>query len=50
MLSISSVTSSVTPGTVENSCCTPSILIEVAAAPGNDESKILRSELPRVVP
>jgi len=43
-----SVTSSLTPGTVENSCRTPSILMLVTAAPGMDDSSVLRSELPMV--
>ena len=43
-----SVTSSVTPGTVENSCSTPSILMLVTAAPGIDDSSVRRSELPMV--
>jgi len=45
-----SVTSSLTPGMVENSCCTPAILIEVAAVPGRDESIMRRSALPSVIP
>ena len=45
-----SVTSSFTPGMVENSCCTPAILIEVTAVPGRDESRMRRRELPNVVP
>jgi hypothetical protein len=45
-----SVTSSFTPGMVENSCCTPDILIEVTAVPGREESRMRRRELPRVVP
>ena len=45
-----SVTSSFTPGMVENSCWTPAILMEVTAVPGRDESRIRRRELPRVVP
>ena len=45
-----SVTSSLTPGTVENSCNTPSMRTDETATPGNEESKTLRSELPRVVP
>ena len=44
------VTSSVTPGIVENSCRTPSILTVVTAAPVSDESKTRRSALPTVVP
>ena len=43
-----SVTSSVTPGTVENSCSTPSIRMLVTAAPGMDDSSVRRSELPMV--
>ena len=42
------VTSSVTPGTVENSCSTPSILILVTAAPGIEDSKARRTEFPIV--
>ena len=43
-----SVTSSMTPGTVENSCSTPSILMLVTAAPGIEESRVRRTELPIV--
>jgi hypothetical protein len=43
-----SVTSSVTPGIVENSCSTPSIFTEAIADPGIDESSVRRSELPSV--
>ena len=43
-----SVTSSVTPGTVENSCSTPSILMLVTAAPGIEESRVRRIEFPIV--
>ena len=43
-----SVTSSFTPGTVENSCRTPSILMLVMAAPGMEDSSVRRSELPIV--
>ncbi|SKW89648.1 Uncharacterised protein [Mycobacteroides abscessus subsp. abscessus] len=43
-----SVTSSFTPGTVVNSCSTPSIRMLVTAAPGMDDSRVRRSELPRV--
>ncbi len=43
-----SVTSSFTPGTVENSCRTPSILMLVTAAPGMDDRSVRRSELPMV--
>lgn len=48
-LSTTSVTSSLTPGIDENSCCTPSIWTAVAAAPSIDESKHRRSALPTVV-
>src|SRR5690554_294789 len=47
---IIAVVSSITPGIVENSCKAPSILIEVTACPGRDESKTRRRELPRVMP
>ena len=47
-LRIRSVTSSFTPGTVVNSCSTPSIRMLVTAAPGIDESRVRRSELPSV--
>ncbi len=43
-----SVTSSFTPGTVVNSCSTPSMRMLVTAAPGMDDSSVRRSELPRV--
>src|SRR5690242_18659604 len=46
----SSTTSSLTPGIVVNSCRTPSILILVTAAPGMDDSRVRRSELPSVYP
>src|SRR4051812_17337306 len=46
----SSTTSSLTPGIVVNSCSTPSILMLVTAAPGIEESRVRRSELPRVYP
>ena len=36
------------PGTVVNSCRTPSIRMLVTAAPGMDDSRVRRSELPRV--
>ena len=39
MLKLISVTSSLTPGTVENSWRTPSILIELTATPGKDDNK-----------
>ena len=45
-----SVTSSLTPGMVENSCWTPAILMEVAAVPGSEDSRIRLRELPKVVP
>src|SRR5690606_27982542 len=50
MFKMIEATSSSTPSTVENSCKTPSIWIEVTAAPGKDESKIRRKEFPKVVP
>ena len=43
-----SVTSSFTPGTVVNSCSTPSMRMLVTAAPGMDDSSVRRSELPSV--
>src|SRR5947207_4316250 len=49
-LRTTSVTSSSTPGSDENSCRTPSICIEVIAAPCNEESSTRRSALPRVKP
>ncbi len=45
-----SVTSSTTPGSVENSCWFPSILMLVTAAPGMDDSRVRRRELPNVYP
>ena len=45
-----SVTSSLTPLIDVNSCNTPSICIEVTAAPLIEESKILLRELPNVNP
>ena len=50
MLRINSVTSSLTPVTVENSWRTPSILTDVVAAPGKDDNKILLRALPKVIP
>ncbi len=47
---MTSVASSTTPGIGENSCCTPSILTAVTAAPSIDESRTRRSVLPIVVP
>ena len=47
-LRMTSVTSSFTPWMDENSCRTPSILMDVTAAPGMDDSRVRRSELPRV--
>ena len=44
------MTSSRTPARLENSCSTPSILIEVTAAPWSDDSSTRRSELPSVRP
>ena len=43
-----SVTSSLTPSSVLNSCSTPSIFTEVTAAPSSEESSTRRSELPKV--
>ena len=43
-----SVTSSLTPGTVVNSCRMPSIRMLVTAAPGIEERSVRRSELPSV--
>ena len=45
-----SVTSSRTPGTLENSCSTPSICTLVMAAPCSDDSSTRRRALPRVRP
>src|SRR3954454_21542210 len=45
-----SVTSSRTPVSELNSCSTPSILIEVTAAPCSELRSTRRSELPRVIP
>src|SRR5438309_1890320 len=45
-----SVTSSRTPARLENSCRTPSILIEVTAAPWSEDRSTRRSELPSVIP
>ena len=45
---MTSVTSSFTPGTVENSWSTPSMRMLVTAAPGMDDIRVRRSELPRV--
>ena len=42
---IKSVTLSLTPGIVENSCDIPSILIVSIAYPGSEESNILLNEL-----
>src|SRR5688572_6525887 len=50
MLRMMSVTSSRTPASDENSCSTPSILIEVTAAPCSELSSTRRSELPSVMP
>ena len=43
-----SVTSSLTPSIVENSCATPSMRTEVTAAPTSDERSTRRSEFPNV--
>ena len=45
-----SVTSSITPGIVENSCSTPSILIDEIAYPYREESNTLLKALPIVSP
>src|SRR5437762_10425476 len=50
MFRTSSTTSSLTPGIVVNSCRTPSILMLVTAAPGMDDSRVRRNELPSVYP
>src|SRR5215204_7495343 len=50
MLRMMSTTSSLMPGTVENSWLTPSILTFVTAAPSSPESITLRKELPKVCP
>ena len=47
---MTSVTSSVTPFTVPNSCSASSNRTVVIAAPGIDESSVRRSELPMVYP
>ena len=47
-LSRMSVTSSTTPGIVENSCRTPSMRTAVMAAPGMEESRMRRRALPTV--
>ena len=47
-LRMMSVTSSATPGTVENSCSTPSIRMLVTAAPGIEDSRVRRTEFPIV--
>ena len=43
-----SVTSSLTPLIVENSCATPSMRTLVTAAPASEESRTRRSEFPNV--
>ncbi len=45
-----SVTSSATPGSVENSCSTPFTRTATIAAPWSDDSSTRRSALPMVVP
>ena len=45
---MTSVTSSLTPSIVENSWSTPSTLMLVTEAPGMDDSRVRRSELPSV--
>ena len=49
-LSTMSVTSSRTPGTLENSCSTLSICTAVMAAPWSDDKSTRRSALPSVRP
>ena len=46
---MSSVMSSLTPGTVVNSCSTPSTRMLVTLAPGMEDSRVRRSELPEGV-
>ena len=50
IFNIISVTSSFTPVIDVNSCRTPSMRMEVTAAPTIDESSILLNEFPIVVP
>ena len=50
MFNIISVTSSLTPCTVENSCSTPSIFTDVLATPGSDDNNILLKAFPSVIP
>ena len=45
---MTSVTSSVTFGMVENSCSTPSMRTDEIAAPGMDDRSVRRSEFPTV--
>src|SRR5512143_918334 len=45
-----SVTSSITPGRVENSCSTPSMRTAVMAAPSSDDRSTRRGALPSVMP
>ncbi len=45
-----SVTSSVTPGIVENSCWTPSMRTAVMAVPPRDERRTRRNAFPIVTP
>ncbi len=47
-LRMMSVTSSRTPGSVVNSCATPSIFTAVTAAPSSEDSSTRRSEFPNV--
>src|SRR5512139_2699391 len=47
---MTSVTSSLAPGMVENSCRTPAIRTDVTAAPSMDDKSTRRSEFPRVSP
>ena len=48
MFRMMSVTSSLHPGMLENSWLTPSMRTVVTAAPGMDEMRVRRSELPSV--
>ena len=45
-----SLTSSITPGIVENSCSTPLMRTAVIAAPCSDDSSTRRSAFPSVTP
>jgi hypothetical protein len=47
---MSSVMSSLTPGTVVNSCSTPSTRMLVTLAPGMEDSRVRAGSCPRVYP